>query len=56
MPKKKIEESPADQSKRFQRFAQDMIDAGELNRTEAELGLDGVVRSSQPRNDTNSSE
>ena len=47
MPKKKNEESQADQSKRFQRFAQDMIDAGELDPIEAEKGIDLILEKSK---------
>lgn len=36
MPKKKNEESQKQQSDRFERAIQDMIDAGELNPTEAD--------------------
>lgn len=35
MPKKKNEESPEDQFKRFQKAVKDMEDAGELSPTEA---------------------
>jgi polyhydroxyalkanoate synthesis regulator phasin len=49
MPKKAKPESPAEQSERFKRDAQRLIDAGELNPTEADEALDGLVRSS--RND-----
>ena len=43
MPKKKKEESQEEQSRRFKRFAEDMISAGELNPTEAEAGLEGIL-------------
>jgi len=36
MPKKQSEESPQEQSERFRKAVQDMVDAGELNPTEAE--------------------
>lgn len=36
MPKRKEEISQTEQSKRFKKAAQDLIDAGELNPTEAE--------------------
>ena len=35
MPKQKSKESPEEQAKRFAKQVQDMIDAGELNPTEA---------------------
>ncbi len=44
MPKKKIQESQAEQSERFRREAQRLIDAGELNPTEAEAAVDKLVR------------
>jgi polyhydroxyalkanoate synthesis regulator phasin len=36
MPEKKTEESPEKQFERFRKTVQDMVDAGELNPTEAE--------------------
>ena len=44
MPKKKNPESPEEQSERFKRDAQRLIDAGELDPTEAEKGLEGLVK------------
>ena len=44
VPKKKRNETPDDQSKRFVEDAQRMIDAGELSPTEAAEGLDALVR------------
>ena len=44
MPKKLNPESPAEQSKRFKREAQKLIDAGELNLTEADAAMDKLVR------------
>lgn len=44
MPKKAKPESLAEQSERFKRDAQKLIDDGELNPTEAEKALDGLVR------------
>lgn len=46
MPKKKNQESQAEQSERFKRDAQKLIDAGELNPTEAEAAVDRLVRRS----------
>ena len=43
MPKKKRQESQAEQSARFKRDAQKLIDAGELNPIEAEVALDRLV-------------
>ncbi len=43
MPKKKNEESPEDQFKRFQKAVKDMVDAGELNSREAERQMEKVM-------------
>jgi len=51
MPKKAKPETPAEQSARFKREAQRLIDAGELSPTEAEAGLDGLVRKAQAKGD-----
>lgn len=47
MPKKQSEESAKEQSTRFQREAQKLIDAGELSPTEAEKALDQLVSKSK---------
>jgi hypothetical protein len=44
MPKKQRQESQAEQSERFKREAQRLIDAGELSPTEADIALDALVR------------
>lgn len=44
MPSKKVHESNAKQAARFRSEAQKLIDAGELNPTEAEEALDKLVR------------
>jgi len=44
MPKKKREETQEEQSARFKRDAQKLIDAGELNPTEADAAVDRLVR------------
>lgn len=44
MPKKKRKETPEEQSERFRKEAQKLIDAGELNPTEAEGALDRLVK------------
>ena len=44
MPTKKNPETQAEQSKRFKKDAQKLIDAGELNPTEAEEAVDKLVR------------
>ena len=47
MPKKKRQESQAEQSERFKRDAQKLIDAGELNPTDAAAALDKLLRRSK---------
>jgi hypothetical protein len=47
MPKKKNPESPEDQAKRFRAKVQELIDAGELNPTDADAALDAMVRTSR---------
>lgn len=49
MPKKQKQEMQAEQSKRFKREAQKLIDAGELNPTEAGASVDRLVRSAKAR-------
>ena len=44
MPKKKNPETPEEQAARFKRDAEKLIRAGELNPTEAEKGLEGLVK------------
>ena len=46
MPKKKHQETQAEQSARFKRDAQKLIDAGELNPTDAQAAVDRLVRRS----------
>ena len=48
MPKKKKEESQRKQSKRFIETVQDMINAGELNPTEAEDEFERVMQKIVP--------
>ncbi|MEL6876673.1 MAG: hypothetical protein AAGL68_01060 [Pseudomonadota bacterium] len=47
MPKKANPETPEEQSKRFKKEAQKLIDAGELNPTEADKILGGLVKKSK---------
>ena len=47
MPKKKRQESQAEQSARFKRDAQKLIDAGELNPTEAAAAVDELVKTAK---------
>jgi hypothetical protein len=44
MPKRKAELTPEEQSERFRREAQKLIDAGELSPTDADAALDRLVR------------
>jgi hypothetical protein len=44
MPKRKRHESQAEQSERFKKDAQELIDVGELDPIEAERGVDGLVK------------
>jgi hypothetical protein len=44
MPKKKHPETPEEQAKRFRAKVRELIDAGELNPTEADAALDALVR------------
>lgn len=43
MPKKKKQETQKEQSERFEKAVQELVDAGELNPTEAERALDSLV-------------
>lgn len=45
MPKKQNAETQAEQSERFKREAQKLIDAGELSPTEADGVMDKILRS-----------
>lgn len=44
MPKKKDDPVQEEQSERFQKAVQDMVDAGELSPTDADAALDKLVR------------
>ena len=44
MPKKAKQETQAEQSERFRKDAQELIDAGELSPTDADAALDNIVR------------
>lgn len=44
MPKKQQKETQKEQSERFKKAVQDMIDAGELNPTEADNAFEKLVR------------
>lgn len=47
MPKKVKQETQAEQSERFRKEAQKLIDAGELSPTEADAALDALVKRSR---------
>lgn len=47
MPKKKHKETPGEQSARFRAEVEKMIEAGELNPTDADEVLDKLVRKSK---------
>jgi hypothetical protein len=49
MPKKAKQESQAEQSARFRREVQRLIDAGELSPTEADAALDRLVRKTRAK-------
>lgn len=51
MPKKKQEETPEAQAKRFREEVQKLIDAGELNPTEADAALDRLVSNANASKD-----
>lgn len=44
MPKKKNQESQEEQSERFKKTVADLVDAGELNPTEADTAFDNLMR------------
>jgi polyhydroxyalkanoate synthesis regulator phasin len=44
MPKKKNQESQEEQSERFKKAVRDMIDAGELNPTEADAVFERLIK------------
>ena len=54
MPKKAKQESQKEQSARFKRDAQKLIDAGELNPTDAAAALDRLLRRQARPNDASS--
>lgn len=47
MPKKAKPETPKEQSARFKREAQKLIDAGELSPTDAEAAMDRIIRTAK---------
>jgi polyhydroxyalkanoate synthesis regulator phasin len=49
MPKKKDPDDPKAQSERFKKAVQDLVDAGELNPTEADEAFEALLRGSAGR-------
>ena len=49
MPRKKHKETPEEQAARFREEVQKLVDAGELNPTEAEKALDRLVMTTHQR-------
>jgi polyhydroxyalkanoate synthesis regulator phasin len=50
MPKKKVTETQAEQSERFRQTVRDLVDAGELNPTEADDAFERLSsKALQPR-------
>lgn len=50
MPKKKPGMTPDQQSESFRAKVRELIDAGELNPTDADAALDGLIRRSRAGN------
>jgi polyhydroxyalkanoate synthesis regulator phasin len=44
MPKKKLQETQEEQSKRFRQTVRDLVAAGELNPTEADSAMEKVLK------------
>lgn len=49
MPKKKVQESQAEQSERFRKAVADMVDAGELSPTEADERFERALSLAIPK-------
>lgn len=43
MPKKKVQETQAEQSERFRKTVRDLVDAGELNPTDADAAFERLM-------------
>lgn len=43
MPKKKVQETQEEQSERFRKAVRDLVDAGELNPTEADVAFEKLM-------------
>lgn len=48
MPKKKVQESQAEQSARFKREVERLIAVGELSLTEADAAMDRLIKGQRP--------
>ena len=51
MPKKKNQETQAEQSERFEKAVRELIDAGELSPTDADNAIDALVKRSKVRSE-----
>lgn len=49
MPKKKIQETQEEQSERFRKTVRDLVDAGELNPTEADERFEFLISKTSKR-------
>jgi polyhydroxyalkanoate synthesis regulator phasin len=49
MPKKKVQETQAEQSERFRQTVRDLVDAGELNPIEAEEAFSKLLDNAAPK-------
>ena len=50
MPKKKIELTPEQQSEMFRKVVRELVDAGELNPTEADKAFERLMGKVKPSN------
>jgi hypothetical protein len=48
MPKKKVQESQVEQSKRFRKTIRELVAAGELNPTDADEGFERLLSKAAP--------
>lgn len=51
MPKKTKQETPAEQSERFKKAVREMIDAGELNPTDANAAFERLIHRVRTKED-----
>ena len=50
MPKKKVHETQAEQSERFRKVVRELVDAGELNPTEADQAFERALAKARAPN------